>query len=252
MSHLNELHEKFADKGLSIVGVTSESVSNTEPWVEKHEMKYAYAYDKSSALFRGVGATGYPSAILVDPSGNIVYLGHPASISAELIKGALDGALTTPLYEWPKELSGVAKSIRKGAFGDAVEGLAKFGETHADIAAAVAGMVKARVAAVEKARAAGDWLRVETLGEDLVKGLGKLEEAAQVKEILDALDKDKDAQAILKAQAKIAKAFAGDLKKNQMDKVQKDLEKIRDGMPGTAAERDARAGLERLKALRSR
>jgi len=232
--------------------VTSESQSNTDPWVEKHGMEYAYAYDKPGALFRGVGATGYPSAILVDASGNIVYLGHPASVTESMIEAALDGALAKPLYEWPKELNGVAKAVRKGDLGAALADLAKLGDAHADVTAAVRGMVKGRVSQVEKARDAGDWLRVETLGKDLVKGLGKLEEAATVQAILDTLDKDKAAKEILKAQQKVAKLFEGELKKNQFDKVQKDLEKVRDEFKGTAAERDAREGLEKLKALKAR
>ncbi len=232
--------------------MTSESPSQTEPWVAKHGMKYAYAYDKGSALFRGVGASGYPSAVLVDAKGTIVYAGHPGSINDSVIEGALDGALATPIFEWPKELGGVAKLIRKGDLGGAVTELAKLGEAHADVAKAVQGMVTGRVAALEKARDAGDWLAVESNGKALLKGLGKLEEAAKVKEILDALDKDKDAQEILKAQQKIEKIFAGEIKKNQFDKVKKDLDKIREDLPGTAAARDALAGLEKLKALRAR
>jgi len=232
--------------------VTSESPSQTEPWVAKHGMKYAYAYDKGSALFRGVGATGYPSAVLVDAKGTIVYAGHPASINDGVIEKALDGALSKPIFEWPKELGGVAKLIRKGDLGAAVAEVQKLGEAHADIAKAVQGMVAGRVTALEKARDAGDWLAVETSGKALLKGLGKLPEAEQVKAILDALDKDKGAQEILKAQEKIAKIFAGELKKNQFDKVQKDLDKIREDLPGTAAARDALAGLEKLKALRAR
>lgn len=232
--------------------MTSESVSNTEPWVKQHGMQYAYAYDKPGALFRGVGATGYPSAILVDASGNIAFLGHPAEVTETLIEAALDGALAKPLYEWPKELNGVAKSVRKGDLGAALAELTKLGDAHADIAAAVRGMVKGRVSQVEKARDAGDWLRVETLGKALVKGLGKLEEAATVQTILDTLDKDKAAKEILKAQQKVAKMFEGELKKNQFDKVKKDLEKVIEEFKDTAAERDARAGLEKLKELRAR
>lgn len=252
MPHLNELQKKFADKGLSVVGVTSESASSTEPWIAEHGVEFAYAYDKSKALMRGVGATSLPSSVLVDALGNIVYLGHPSSITDSIVKEALEGALTTPLYEWPKELSGIAKDVRKGDLGSAVLDIEKLGDAHAAFATELRGMVKARVGAVEKARDAGDWLKVETLGEPLAKGLGKLEEAQQVDAILDALDKDKGAQEILKAQKKIAKHFAGDVKKNMYDRIERDLEKICDEYKGTAAERDARNGLERLKGLKGR
>lgn len=230
--------------------MTSESVSSTEPWVKDNGMEYAYAYDKGSALFRGVGATGYPSAILVDASGAIVYLGHPASVTDDLISKALDGALPKPLFDWPKELAGAAKAVRKGDLAGAIAEVDKLGAPHADVATQLRGMVKGRVAQVERARDAGDWLAVDTLGSKLLKDLGKLPEAATVKGILDTLAGDKAAKELLKAQQKIAKLFEGELKKNQFDRVQKDLEKLRDEYKGTVVERDARAGLERLKALR--
>lgn len=230
--------------------MTGESASSTEPWIEKHGAKYAYAYDKTLGLMRATGQSGLPSSVLVDASGTILYVGHPASINASLIERAVQGALTKPIYDWPKELSGVAKAIRKGNLGDAVTEVQKLGDAHADIAAAVQNMVKARVSAVERARDDKDWLRVVTLGEPLVKGLGKLPEAAQVEAILDALDGDKEAKAVLKAQQKVAKYFAGDIKKNQFDRVQKDLEKIAEEFSGTAAARDARDGLEKLRAMR--
>ena len=48
--HLNELHAKFEAKGLSIIGVTSESAAETVPWVEGKGAKYPYAYDKGDKL----------------------------------------------------------------------------------------------------------------------------------------------------------------------------------------------------------
>ena len=63
---------------------------------------------------------------------------------------------------------------------------------------------------------------------------------------------DKEAQAILKAQEKVAKLTAGKVKASRYEKTKKALEKIRDKHKGTAAERDARAAIERLKASRRR
>ena len=51
---------------MSVVGVTSETTGPTEKWVDENGMEFAYAYDKGSKLMGKVGASGYPSAILVN------------------------------------------------------------------------------------------------------------------------------------------------------------------------------------------
>jgi cell fate (sporulation/competence/biofilm development) regulator YlbF (YheA/YmcA/DUF963 family) len=176
-----------------------------------------------------VGATGFPSAILVDPQGNIAFAGHPARITDDLVESVLDGALAKPIYEWPKDCASIAKALKKGKLGDAVKKLGSIEDDHPDVAAGA------------------DWLRVETMGEELADALKKTPEADRVDEILTALKKDKEAQAILKAQIKIAKLVAGPVKKARYDRTKKQLEKYRDEFKGTAAERDARAAIEKLK-----
>lgn len=201
---------------------------------------------------RQVGATAFPSAVLVDPQGNIAYVGHPARITDEMVKSVLDGALSVPVYEWPKDCEKVAKALRKGKLADAVKGLAKIEEDHPEIAESVRGMVTGRVRSLERAAEEGDWLRVETLGADLSKALKKLPEGERVDEILKDLKGNKDAQAVLKAQKKVAKLVEGPIKKAKYDRVKKDLQKIRDAFEGTAAERDARAALEKIKESKRR
>ena len=92
MPHLNELEEQFGGKGLSIIGVTSEGAGPTEKWVAKKKAAYAYGYDKGGALKRELGVTGIPAAFLVDPSGKIVWQGHPSSLSSNLIEEHIKGA----------------------------------------------------------------------------------------------------------------------------------------------------------------
>jgi len=244
--------EEFESEGLTIVGVASESESQTDPWIKEHGAKYAYAFDHSKKLMREVGARGFPSAVVVDAQGNIAYSGHPASINASVLKPLLKGALKTPMYEWPKSCSKVAKALRKGNLGDAIKASAKIEEEHPDIAAAVVGMADGRLSNMEKAAKAGDWLKVQTIGESLEDAVKVWPGGEKVTAILAELKGDKEAQAILKAQEKVLKLTAGKVKASRYDKTKKELQKIRDKHKGTAAERDARAAIERLKASRSR
>lgn len=185
--------------------------------------------------------------MLIDPQGNIAYLGHPSRINDAMIEGVLDGALSTPIYEWPKELDKVAKALRKGDLAGAVKKMEGLSDDYPEIAIAVQGMVIGRVKSLEKAVEDGDWLRVDTLGNDLAKTLKKMPEGEQVNEILSTLKKNKEAQSILKAQKKVAKLIDGGVKKSKRDNVKKALKKIRDQYPDTAAERDARKALDGLR-----
>jgi hypothetical protein len=185
--------------------------------------------------------------VLIDPQGNIAFLGHPGSINDSMVKGVLDGALTTPIYEWPKELDKVAKALRKGDLAGAIKKIEGLSDDYPEIAASIQGMVIGRVNSLDKAVEDGDWLRVETLGDELAKTLKKMPEGEHVNEVLATLKKNKEAQSILKAQKKVAKLIDGGVKKSKRDNVKKALKKIRDQYPDTAAERDAREALDGLR-----
>ena len=243
--------DEFESEGLTIVGVASESESQTDPWIEKTGARYPYAFDHSKKLMREVGARGFPSAVVVDTQGNIAY-GAPSRINASVLKPLLEGALKTPMYEWPKSCSKVAKALRKGKLGDAIKASAKIEEEHPEIAAAVVGMADGRLSSMEKAAKDGDWLKVESIGESLKDAVKVWAGGEQVTALLAELKGDKEAQAILKAQKKIVKLTAGKVNASRFEKIKKELEKIRDKHAGTAAERDARAAIERLVASRRR
>ena len=65
----------------------------------------------------------FPSAVLVDPFGNVVYTGHPSELSEKLIEDTLANVLPSPLGEWPEALAPVAKALRMGHYGPAKRAL---------------------------------------------------------------------------------------------------------------------------------
>ena len=109
-----------------------------------------------------------------------------------------------------------------------------------------------RLASMEKAAEDGDWLRVQELGESLEDAIKIWSGGERVEAILAELKGDKEAQAILKAQEKVAKLIAGPIKSSRYERTKKELEKVRDKHKGTAAERDARAAIEKLKESKRR
>ena len=112
--------EEFDGRGLSIIGVTGETDEDgrekTVDWVEDKGVKYGYAYDEGLALFRSLGLNAFPSAVLIDPFGNIVYSGHPARLDNATIESALTDALPMPLHAWGRDLAPVKKALEMGHY----------------------------------------------------------------------------------------------------------------------------------------
>ena len=71
MPHLNELDEKYRDKGLTVLALTSEGVDRTEAWIKAKGAEFAYAYDRGG-LARQLGVRGIPASFLVGSDGKIV------------------------------------------------------------------------------------------------------------------------------------------------------------------------------------
>ena len=100
--HLNELHEKFKDKGLVVIGQDcwERDESLVKPFIEKmgEKMTYRVALDDKSKEEKGAmaanwmeaaGQSGIPSAFIVNKSGKVVWIGHPMSLKEKLLEDVL-------------------------------------------------------------------------------------------------------------------------------------------------------------------
>lgn len=104
--HLNELHKKFMDKGLVVIGQNcwERDDALVAPFVKKmgDKMTYRVALDDKTSKSRGwmaanwmdaAGKTGIPGAFLVDTRGVIAWIGHPMALKEEVIEQVLAGKL---------------------------------------------------------------------------------------------------------------------------------------------------------------
>lgn len=98
MPHLSDLQKRYAQKGLEVIGITSEdkygnSFENAKKFVAKKDslMEYNVAWVPASAKdseegiwlhawMRQAGLGNLPTSFLVDRQGEIVYMGDPATI----------------------------------------------------------------------------------------------------------------------------------------------------------------------------
>ena len=162
---------------------------------------YAYAYDSSDGLMRALGARGYPSAALVDPSGAVVWTGHPAALESSIVAAHLEGAFPRPIWEWPKSTKSVAKALGKRQFAKALAALEKLqgsDDTIPVIQSGVEAMVASRMAMLEKLFAEGDFLTALECAERARVELKGLEEPYdRASELVKHIKKDKEAKRVM-------------------------------------------------------
>jgi thiol-disulfide isomerase/thioredoxin len=102
--HLNEVYNKFKDKGLIVIGQDcwERDDSLVAPFVKKmgDKMTYRVALDDKASNKNGqmakswmeaAGRDGIPSAFLVDTKGIIAWIGHPMELKEQVIEDVLAG-----------------------------------------------------------------------------------------------------------------------------------------------------------------
>ncbi len=248
MPHLNELQTKFEKSGLSILGVTKESAKSTTPWIEKHGVRFPYAFDPSGEAMAQLGARGFPSAVLVDVYGEIVWTGHPKEIDEETIEKALDNqSPVRPLFE----LEGYSQPIRKALFAEDYKKVyaeledIEDGEQRAALTGGIERVIDRRLGRLEALFVCGDYLAVSERTKTLGKAFKKLPGEERIVALSKKL-KDRVVAKALKAQLAVRKLVPAGARipdKNR-DKIAKKLYKIIEDYPRTGAARDAQDALD--------
>jgi thiol-disulfide isomerase/thioredoxin len=156
--HVNELHEKFKDQGLVVIGqnVWETDVAKVEPFVKAMagKLNYRVALDDTSdggkgrvanAWLQAAGLKGIPATFLIDKNGVIAWIGHPMQLKetdvADLLAGkffikkpATDAQPATPrsaltdsekaafaairARDWPKAEAAIEKVANESPPGD--------------------------------------------------------------------------------------------------------------------------------------
>ncbi len=214
MGHLNQLWDKYKDKGFVLLAVTDEPRKLVDAFVAKNGAKYPIVIEGSDSA-RNFGITGFPSTFLIAPNGRIVSAGNGFDDEALLGK-VLEKALVPPTL--PESLSAAQKLVEKRKFADARAALAKAGAADKQAAdAAIAWIDKSADSALADAQ-------------ELEK-TGQVGDAGMSYEEIEADYAGLDAAA--KADAALKALLADSAKKKEVDAA-KALDKARDKAAGLA------------------
>ena len=110
MPHISELQAKYADQGLTIIGVSREEPKVVKDFLAKPEWEkktsYTMALDDDSktnnAYMKAANRNGIPCAFVVDQEGRVAWIGHPMSMDApldQIVKGTWDVAKARSDFE---------------------------------------------------------------------------------------------------------------------------------------------------------
>ena len=104
--HLNDIHNKFKEKGLIVIGqdVWENDIKLVDPFVKEmgKKMTYRVALDlvpegekakgrMAETWMEAAGQNGIPSAFVVDKQGLIAWIGHPMQLKESVLEQVLDG-----------------------------------------------------------------------------------------------------------------------------------------------------------------
>ena len=102
--HLTEVQKQFKDKGVTVIGISSEKADTVKPFVEKmaEKMDYTVAIDLERKVDNGYmkafNQGGIPTAFIVDAKGTVAWVGHPLDGMDEVLEQVVAGTFNSEAY----------------------------------------------------------------------------------------------------------------------------------------------------------
>ncbi|MEM8782190.1 MAG: TIGR03435 family protein [Planctomycetota bacterium] len=90
--HMNELAEALEDEGVAFLSVTFEEPALIERFLEVRSMRSWVGCDMDRSVVDAYEPRGWPTAFVVH-RGRVAWIGHPATLTAEVIREAQSGAV---------------------------------------------------------------------------------------------------------------------------------------------------------------
>ncbi len=71
MPHLEKLRQEFAQKGLTVLGVTTEDADTVEPFIREHKITFPILLDPDGVAARAYRVTAIPRSLIIDREGKV-------------------------------------------------------------------------------------------------------------------------------------------------------------------------------------
>ena len=71
MPHLEKLRQEFAQKGLTVLGVTTEDADTVGPFIREHKITFPILLDPDGVAARAYRVTGIPRSLIIDREGKV-------------------------------------------------------------------------------------------------------------------------------------------------------------------------------------
>lgn len=202
--HVQELHEKYKDRGLVVIGHTDASSQKLPEFIQ--QKKITYTITVGPDIGDAWGVSGIPAVFLVDPEGRVAWSGHPSQLTDGDIEPLLARVrmAPTPVPSFAKasasaKVAAVEQSIAGGKVGAGVKALERLAADakKADDAGAATATLEAitvwkteRDADLAKLREAGDVFAAATLAEALAASWAGHDHAKPYRDAAAELKKD--------------------------------------------------------------
>lgn len=112
--HMNELVEQFKNKPVVFISVTQEDQDVVHSFLKTHPIEAWIGLDGDGVLDDAFHVVGIPHAIIVDATGRIAAIAHPAEINPENIDEVLEGkkcSLPAPTVYSRQPMTGVGLQL---------------------------------------------------------------------------------------------------------------------------------------------
>jgi len=150
--HVQELHERYADRGLVVIGHTDGSSRDLESFIEKKGITYSITVGPD--IGNDYDVRGIPHVYIIGVDGRVAWHGHPARLSDEIVERelervdltALGGGPSGPTVELEPTDRKVARAVERIGelqIGGAIHSLERIAEGEDDAAAEAAVVITA-------------------------------------------------------------------------------------------------------------
>lgn len=122
MPHVQELHDRYRDRGLLVVAISYEDVATYEPFLKKHAYTMAAGSDPSKKLVKAYGIKSWPTTVLINKEGHVAHVGGPYDIEPAIETAlGLESSPSSLLTSWMKCQRNKNKKERRQALERLVE-----------------------------------------------------------------------------------------------------------------------------------